>query len=83
MKISFIEKTEVNSSSTKEASKTDDKKLKTYFKTLLTVFSVTVLIALIFISKADEKFIKNKNSKDYVSVFKESDLYEILFIENE
>ena len=82
MKISFIEKIQINSNDKNTASRYEDKKAKDYFKILLNVFSVTVFIMSIFILGIDKKIIKNENSVDYVSVFKESDLYEILFDEN-
>ncbi|MBQ4511283.1 MAG: hypothetical protein II984_11210 [Clostridia bacterium] len=67
----------------KKAPKCDGNKLKFYFKSLLITFSVTAVLSFLLISNIDKNMNKKQNLNDYVSVFKESDLYEILFTENE
>ena len=67
----------------KKAPKCDGNKLKFYFKSLLITFSVTAVLSFLLISNIDKNINKKQNLNDYVSVFKESDLYEILFTENE
>ena len=64
--------------------KKEEKSIKKYFEILLLVFtltSITVILALSnFESRAKEEYI---NTEDYVSVFKESELYEFIFQSSE
>lgn len=60
--------------------KREDKKFKKYFEVLLLVFTLTLITVILALSRINEKIdAENDISKDYVSVFKESELYEILF----
>lgn len=69
MKIAFYQKT-----------KKEEKGIKKYFEILLLVFTLTIITVILALSHFEEKAMdENINTEDYVSVFKESELYEILF----
>ncbi|MBO5356805.1 MAG: hypothetical protein J6A53_06720 [Clostridia bacterium] len=62
----------------------EDKKIKNYFEILLLVFTLTAITVILSLSQMDEKINDEKpNTEDYVSVFKESELHEILFSQAE
>ena len=69
MKIAFYQKT-----------KKEEKSIKKYFEVLLLVFTLTVFTVILALSDLDRKIEEdNINTEDYVSVFKESELYDIIF----
>ncbi len=60
--------------------KKEEKTIKKYFEILLLVFTLTAITVILALSQIDEKIEEEKvNTEGYVSVFKESDLYEMLF----
>ena len=60
--------------------KREEKKIKKYFEVLLLVFTLTAITVILSLSQLDHKLKEEKNNtEDYVSVFKETELYEILF----
>lgn len=60
--------------------KKEEKRIKKYFEALLLVFTLTAITVILALSQLDNKIEEEKvNSEDYVSVFKESELHEILF----
>lgn len=65
-------------------SKKEEKNLKKYFEVLLLVFTLTAITVILALSQLDSKIDEEKtNTEDYVSVFKESQLHEILFAKEE
>lgn len=62
--------------------KKEEKRIKKYFEVLLLVFTLTAITVILALSQIDEKIeYKDANTEDYVSVFKESELHEMLFSE--
>jgi len=56
--------------------------IKKCFEILLLAFTLTVIATLLALSRMDSKIEEAKeNSKDYVAVFKESELHKVLFDE--
>lgn len=65
-------------------SKKEEKSFKKYFEVLLLVFTLTAITVILALSQLDSKIDEEKsNTEDYVSVFKESQLHEILFAKEE
>ncbi len=62
--------------------KKEEGNIKKYFDVILLVFTLTIITVILILSKLDEISEEQmKNSTDYVSVFKESELYNVLFPE--
>ena len=62
--------------------KKEEKNFKKYFEILLLVFTLTIISVILALSQLDSKIEEEKaNKEDYVSVFEESKLHEILFSE--
>ena len=69
MKIAFYQKVQK-----------EEKRIKKYFEVLLLVFTLASIAVILALSDLDKKIEKEaSNTEDYVSVFKESELHEILF----
>lgn len=69
MKISFYQR-----------EKKEEKSIKKYFEVLILVFTLTVITVILALSNLDNSAREeNINTEDYVSVFKESEIYDILF----
>jgi len=69
MKISFYQR-----------EKKEEKSIKKYLEVLILVFTLTVITVILALTNFDSKAREeNINTEDYVSVFKESELYDILF----
>ena len=82
MKISFFQKEIKN----KTTSQNEDKKFNFYLKTLIIVFILSTLFLTHLYSNVSKIiYEKTDNIEDYVSVFKESNAYDLLFssLENE
>lgn len=60
--------------------KKEDKSIKKYLEVLILVFTLTVITVILALTNFDSRAREeNINTEDYVSVFKESELYDILF----
>ena len=69
MKTTFYQKT-----------KKEEKRIEKYFEILLLMFTLTAITVILVLSNLDEKVKEESiNTEEYVSVFKESELHEILF----
>ena len=69
MKISFYQR-----------EKKEEKSIKKYLEVLILVFTLTVITVILALTNFDSRAREeNINTEDYVSVFKESELYDILF----
>ena len=82
MKTSFFQK-EIKNQTTKQ---NENKKFNFYLKTLIIVFILSTLFLTHFYSYVSKIiYEKTDNIEDYVSVFKESNAYDLLFssLENE
>lgn len=62
--------------------KKEDGGIKSCFEILLLAFALAAIATLLALSRLDSKIEEEKeNSKDYVAVFKESELHKVLFDE--
>lgn len=70
--------------SEKNISSLNENKLKKYFEIMLLVFTLTSLTIILSLSWMNNEIeAKKENTEDYVAVFKESELHEILFKQSE